>query len=80
MLQHGGGGEDGDDGHQVGEEPKHPETGEQHSLTPKLTLLPGLRKYYKIYFSQASAVTLIKTFKYTQSVQWHHCHGTDINI
>ena len=44
VLHHGGGGEDGDDGHQVGEEPEHPETGEQYALTPKLTLLPGLRK------------------------------------
>ena len=48
MLHHGGGGEDCDECHQVREEPKHPETGEQHALTPKLIFFPGLGKF-KVY-------------------------------
>ena len=44
VLPHGGGGEDGDEGDQVGDEAEHAEAGEKYALTPKLEILPGLRQ------------------------------------
>jgi hypothetical protein len=41
------GGEEGDDGGEVGDEAKEPETGEEHALAPELELLPNLTENFR---------------------------------